>query len=614
MKLPPAAVALVALAAACKESRPMSLPTDVPIIIGDTGPSLIDIPAAVDTGVAPDVRAGDAPVGVDTGVPRDTGPLVADPFRPVAPMSGSYARSLRPAFRWTEFPGAASYRVEFSTTRAFTAVESSATSATTSLTPAADLPRGLRWWRVVGLSGAATLATSTAWPIHLGRAPRDLNGDGRSDVVIGAPGRDSGESTPTGEVYVHLGGATVPATPNFTLTATAQGERFGTAVSNSGDVNGDGFADLLVGAGYFRAGVAGEVTQSGRAALYLGGASIGASPAVQLSAPEVGGGFGRTLGIVGDVNGDGYADWVVAAPALDRLTGRAWLYFGGATPDGTPDLTLNFAMPSDAFGTAVAAAGDLNGDGFADIAIGAPQTVGATTGEVRVFYGGATPNAVVDANLVGAAMNDIFGTAVAGVGDFNGDGFGDLAVGAPSIGGRGQVVVFAGASGALNRRLLDVRGALVGTAGEKLGGSLDGAGDMNGDGYADLVVGASTNAANGANTGRAYVFVGGASPAMVAAVTFSSAETSGGNVTLLGDRAVGAGDVDGDGFDDVLIRAGRAPANVGREGGPGAVYLFRGGSTPSASPAWTSIGVGTTQVNEYGYGLALRSTRRPRYL
>ena len=613
MKLPPPAFALLALSAACKESRPSGLTgSDVPIVIGDSGPGPIDVPLT-DIPSPGDRPSTDVPPGNDTGVLRDTGPLVEEPFRPIAPQSGAYVRSLRPTFRWSELRGATSYRVEFSATRAFAAVESSATSASTTLTPAADLPRGLRWWRVVGLDGATALRTTVAWPVTAGRAKHDLNGDGRADVVIGAPGRDTGVGTPTGEVYVHFGSAMPAASPDLTLTASAQGERFGTTISTSGDVNGDGYADLLVGAGYLRTGAAGETTETGRAAIYLGGATVSMSPSVRLSAPVVGGGFGQSLSIVGDVNGDGFADWVIGAPAYDRLTGRAWLYLGGATPDGTPDLELTFAMPADGFGGSIAGAGDLNGDGFADIAVGAPQTVGATTGEVRVFYGGATPDAVVDVNLVGGATNDIFGTTVAGAGDFNRDGYADLAVGAPSISGRGQVVVFAGASGALNQRLLDVRGAMVGTVGEKLGSSLDGAGDFNGDGFDDVVVGATSNAANGADTGRAYVFAGGASPATTAAVTFSSSDTSGGNVTLLGHRAVGAGDVDGDGFDDVLVRAARAPANVGREGGPGAVYLFRGAMSPSGSPAWTSIGAGTTQVNEYGYGLALRGGFRPRY-
>ena len=212
MKLPTTALALVALAAACKESRPSGLTSsDVPIVIGDTGSPNIDIPS-VDVPAA-DRPATDATPGVDT----------AGPARHRAPRRGAVSphraalRGLRalaaPDLPVERLRGATSYRVEYSTTRAFTAVESSATSATTTLTPAADLPRGLRWWRVVGLSGASTLRTTVAWPVTIGRARHDLNGDGRADVVIGAPGRDTGVGTPTGEVYVHFGAQPMAASP-----------------------------------------------------------------------------------------------------------------------------------------------------------------------------------------------------------------------------------------------------------------------------------------------------------------------------------------------------------------------------------------------------------------
>ena len=113
MKLPPPAFALLALSAACKESRPSGLTgSDVPIVIGDSGPGPIDVPLT-DIPSPGDRPSTDVPPGNDTGVLRDTGPLVEEPFRPIAPQSGAYVRSLRPTFRWSELRGATSYRVEF---------------------------------------------------------------------------------------------------------------------------------------------------------------------------------------------------------------------------------------------------------------------------------------------------------------------------------------------------------------------------------------------------------------------------------------------------------------------------------------------------------------------
>ncbi len=595
--LPHRALAFVALALACKDERPGGLSPDVPFLLSDAG--FVDRPM-VD--VVPDrgvvlLRDGST----------DLGSSAVTPFRPLAPSSGAWLRSLRPTFRWTALPAATSYRVELSTTRTFDTVESTATSATTSYVSVADLPRGLRWWRVVALDGAMELRTSAVWPVTLGRALHDLNGDGRADIVVGAPGLERVAAGPTGEVHVHLGGTAIASAPDLTLAASNPGERFGGSVSTSGDLNGDGFADLVVGAGSFRTGAPTETGESGRVAVYLGGASPSTSATLQVAAPVASGGFGRSVAIVGDYNGDGYGDLVVGAPAYGGLTGRAWLYLGGSTPDAMPDAEFTFAMPFDAFGSVVAGAGDLNGDGFADVVIGAPQIVGSGVGEVRVFFGSATPNASVDQNFLGAA-NDVFGSAVAGAGDVDGDGYGDLAVGAPSIGGAGRVVVFAGSVGSLMRPLFEVRGAMTMGAGERLGNALEGAGDVNGDGFGDLVVGASTNAARRPGAGVAYLFVGGATPSATAALTYETTEDEG--ALALGDRAVGAGDVDGDGFDDVLLRAGRAPSGVG----VGAVYLLRGGAAPTATRAWTSVGPAAFVGSDYGAGLALRVARRPRYL
>lgn len=606
MRLPPRALLVPLLAIACKEARPGSLFGDVPLSL-DAGTAAFDSGAdvAVDLG-RPDARDAVA----------DNGFTVDRNFRLVAPRSGARSASLRPTFRWLPQTGATSYRVEFSASRAFASIESSATSATPSYAPPADLPRGLRWWRVVALASTVELQTSTAWPVTLGRAAHDVNGDGRADVVIGAPGVERSPGGPTGEVYLHLGGANVAAAPDVTLSASNPGERFGVSVSTAGDLNGDGYVDVLVGAGYYRSGAAGETGESGRAAVFLGGGAVRTTESLSVPAPVSGGGFGRAVAIVGDYNGDGYDDWVVGAPAHSGLTGRAWLYLGGATLDAMPDVEFNFAMPGDGFAASVAGAGDLNGDGLADVVVGASQVVGSSVGEVRVFLGSAIPNGSVDQNFLGAGPNDVFGSAVAGAGDVDDDGYADLVVGAPSIGGRGRIAVFAGSPRSFMRPLLDVRGAEVMLGderlGERLGTAVEGAGDVNGDGFDDLVVGAPGNAAHGRDSGAAYLFLGAAAPSDVAAVTYPTTDESG--PVSLGDRAVGAGDVDGDGFDDLLLRAARAPSNVGRSGGPGVVYLHRGGTAPSAAAWWVSIGAGTSQVNEYGYGLALRRAPGRRFL
>ena len=180
-------LALGVVAACSSEERPPGVSNDAGITLTDRGNPTVDRPSPTDTG-----DPADAGAPTDTGAPTDAGSPVdggapSTGARLLAPFSGSIVRSLRPTFRWSSQPGATGYRVEFSTTRAFSAVASSEMVAGTELRPSADLPRGLRWWRVVPLASGGDGPPTAAWPVTIGRARNDIDGDGFADIAIGAP-------------------------------------------------------------------------------------------------------------------------------------------------------------------------------------------------------------------------------------------------------------------------------------------------------------------------------------------------------------------------------------------------------------------------------------------
>ncbi len=207
---------------------------------------------------------------------------------------------------------------------------------------------------VGGLDGFGAAASSAG----------DVDGDGYADVIIGAPETDHH----VGAAYIFRGGPTgLTALPTVTLAGVdGPGAGFGQAVASAGDVNGDGFADVLIGA----SGVADNV---GRAYLLLGSATgLQTTQVTRFVGPDgVDGRFGAALASADDLNGDGYADFVVGTYRLNGFTPRAYVYLGGTGPISTiPSVTLVGPAGSGTFGSAVASAGDVNGDGYADLAVG----------------------------------------------------------------------------------------------------------------------------------------------------------------------------------------------------------------------------------------------------
>jgi len=411
----------------------------------------------------------------------------------------------------------------------------------------------------------AALLTLTGNPSDTGfgvsvSIPGDLNGDGSPDVVVGATTFEfQGDAVP-GRVYVYFGGPAVDAVADLVLTGQANGDRFGYVHSGAGDMNGDGYQDLLVGA-YLNDG---NGISSGRAYVYYGGPGLDATADLVLTGLQTGEQLGIAVAGVGDVNADGHDDVLIGArfnTTGGSEAGRGYVYFGGPGVDSVPDLILESQTPTERLGFAVAGGADVNHDGHADFAVGAYHNPvqGFETGRVYVYFGGPTADAVADLVLPGEGFRAHFGDAL-GMSDVNGDGEGDILVGASQFdGARGRASVYFGGAAIDNVADLVVQ---AGNLGDWFGRFVSGGADLDSDGYADLLVGAP--ALNSGGPGRAYVYHGG--PTVDG--TFDA--------TLDGERlgdahgwhgSAAAQDVNADGIDDLIVGAFRndtAGNDVGR--------------------------------------------------
>ena len=373
----------------------------------------------------------------------------------------------------------------------------------------------------------------------------DVNGDGYSDVIIGAKGYSSN----TGRAYIFFGGLNMNTVANIIMTGEAAGDLFGVSVSSAGDVNSDGYSDVIVGS-------QGSNSSTGKACLFFGGISMDSIADVTMISGATNNFLGCSVSTAGDINDDGFDDVIVGSFGYYNggNLGQARIYLGGISMDSVFDLSVQGGVTGFFFGFSVSTAGDVNGDGYDDVIIGR-YGVNSNTGTALIFFGGAPMNNAPDIFLPGESTNNYAGYSVSEAGDVNGDGFSDVIVGAYGYGSdQGRAYIYFGGASMNNISDVTITGE---AAGDRFGNSVSGAGDVNGDGYSDVIVGASGYSAN---TGRTYVYYGGASMNNTADMTMTG-ETPG---DKFGSSVSSAGDVNGDGYSDVIAGAEGYSSNTGR--------------------------------------------------
>ncbi|MEM9274439.1 MAG: hypothetical protein AAGA80_15955 [Cyanobacteria bacterium P01_F01_bin.143] len=539
----------------------------------------------------------------------------------------------------------------------------------------------------------------------------DVNGDGFDDFIVAEP--DAGDPPEdlsgfsnldlinrAGKSYVIFGSDNLGATLNlanlnanqgFVIEGEAGGDLSGSAISSAGDVNDDGLDDILIGAP--NADPDGRLN-AGTTYVIFGQTNIGSSGTIELSNLDssagvaingiTGGDFGRVgtrstdisgadqsggeVSDIGDINGDGFADIIIAAPGAGEIvefsngafstdgTGEAYVIFGGANIGDSGDIELSSLDGRNGFliegidtgdnlGSAVSGAGDINGDGLADFIISAPRAgeevtpYGGNQGETYVIFGrnnignsGAFDLTALNGNngfvVNGIREKDYSGNAVSSAGDLNGDGFEDIIVSSPFAGEetivtdgfsyydpKGEAYIIFGGTDVGNSVEIELsslngeNGFLIsGIDGrDSLGAAVSNAGDVNNDGFDDIIVGAPGADPNGeAGAGETYLIFGGSNIGSSGTLDVSSLNGTNGvvfegidgdepdNFEILSDNSgssvSGLGDINNDGRDDLIISAPTADPN----GGAGEAYVIYGfdesPSTPPSPPSETIEG------------------------
>ncbi|MEH2369399.1 beta strand repeat-containing protein [Nostoc sp.] len=473
----------------------------------------------------------------------------------------------------------------------------------------------------------------------------DINGDGFDDLIIGASGADLNGQRDAGSSYVVFGSnsgfgasfnlSSLNGSNGFVINGIDADDLSGRFVSSAGDINGDGFDDLIIGA------------NSAGSSYVVFGSNSGFGASLNLSSLNGSNGFvlngigGSSVSSAGDINGDGFDDLIIGANSADpngqNSAGSSYVVFGSnsgfgaslnlSSLNGSNGFVLNGIDADDRSGSSVSSAGDINGDGFDDLVIGAryadPNGQNSAGSSYVVFGSSSGFGASLNLSSLngsngfvinGIDSGDLSGNSVSSAGDINGDGFDDLIIGTSGADPNGQdsagssYVVFGSSSGfgaSFNLSSLNGSNGFVINgidSGDLSGYSVSNAGDINNDGFDDLIIGAPNASPNGQSySGKSYV-VFGSSSGFGASFNLSLLNGSNGFVVngidgrdFLGYSISNAGDINGDGFDDLIIGASTRSPNGQSYAGESYVVFGFASPTPTNKPP---VANGTVNTNE----------------
>ncbi len=413
----------------------------------------------------------------------------------------------------------------------------------------------------------------------------DTNGDGFDDIVIGTVDTTSKSYVIFGNSsgFSNIDLSSFTNTQGFTVTGTA-GTAAGYSVSGAGDVNGDGFDDVIIGqfGANSNAGLSHVIYGKSSGLTDITLTSMTSSQGFSIAGANSLDDSGYSVSGAGDINGDGYDDIVIGAFQASSFKGVTYVIFGNATLSNINLATLTMSQgfsitgvnTEDRSGNWVSNAGDVNGDGYADIIIGAYKA-NSNDGKAYVIFGQASDFSNI--NLVSLNSTQGFsvtgaggymGITVSGAGDMNGDGYSEVVIGS----GIGSYVIFGNSSSFSNIDISNMtsnQGFTI-TGG---GSAVSNAGDVNGDGYADIIIQGE------------YVIFGKAS-GLNDIVLSSLTNNQGYRILSSGGSAVsGGGDINGDGYSDVII--GNPGGDPDGKNNAGTTYVVFGNIYPTLMPTVT---------------------------